>query len=133
MSTRSISWCCWPAGPFRIPLGFQLWCPKEQVRGYAPGYSYRTKLLLARDLVAEALADGLRCQSVTFDSWYTARPLTGYLDAQGITWYGAIAANHEIVWQGQRQRVDGLRRHVHDWRARRIDRLVAGADCYSLR
>jgi hypothetical protein len=45
-------------GPLRIPLGFRLWCPKECVTGYAPGYSYRTKLLLARDLVAEAWATG---------------------------------------------------------------------------
>lgn len=73
-------------GSLRIPLGFRLWCPKERVTGDAPGDSYRTKLLLARDLVAEALADGLRCQYVTFDSGYTTRPLTGYLDAQGITW-----------------------------------------------
>jgi len=122
---------CW--GPLRIPLGFRLWCPKECVTGYAPGYSYRTKLLLARDLIAEALADGLQCQYVTFDSWYTARPLTGYLEAQGITWYGAIAANHAIVLHGQRQRVDALGRHLHDWTARRIEHLVAGADLYSPR
>jgi hypothetical protein len=122
---------CW--GPVRIPLGFRLWCPKECVRGYAPGYSYRTKLLLARDLVAEARADGLCCQYVTFDSWYTARPLTCYLDAQAITWYGAIGANHEVVLQGQRQRVDALGRHLHDWTARRLDRTVAGADLYSPR
>lgn len=122
---------CW--GPLRIPLGFRLWCPKECVRGYAPGYSYRTKLLLGRDLVAEAVTDGLRCQYVTFDSWYTARPLTSYLDAQGITWYGALAANHEVILHGQRQRVDALGRHLHDWTARRIDHVVARADLYSPR
>jgi DDE superfamily endonuclease len=122
---------CW--GPLRIPLGFRLWCPKECVTGYAPGYSYRTKLLLARDLVAEAWDDGLRCQYVTFDSWYTARPVTSYLDALGITWYGAIGANHVIVLQGQRQRVDALGRQLHDWTARRIDRVVAGTDLYSPR
>ena len=122
---------CW--GPIRIALGFRLWCPKEQVRGYAPGYSYRTKLLLARDLVAEALADGLECQYVTFDSWYTARPVTGYLDAQGICWYGAIAANHTVVLQGQSQRVDALERRLHAWRARRLSKAVASADVYSPR
>jgi hypothetical protein len=122
---------CW--GPLRIPLGFRLWCPKECATGYAPGYSYRTKLLLARDLVAEAWGDGLRCQYVTFDSWYTARPVTSYLDALGITWYGAIGANHVVVVHGQRQRVDALGRQLHDWTARRIDRVVAGADIYSPR
>ena len=122
---------CW--GPLRIPLGFRLWCPKERVTGYAPGYSYRTKLLLARDLVAEALADGVQCRYVTFDSWYTARPLTGYLDAQEITWYGAIAANHEVVLHDQRQRVDALGRQLHDWTARRLELVVASADLYSPR
>ena len=122
---------CW--GPLRIPLGFRLWCPKECVTGYAPGYSYRTKLLLGRDLVAEALGDGLRCQYVTFDSWYTARPLTSYLEAQAITWYGALAANHEVVLHGQRQRVDALGRQLHDWTARRLNLVVAGADLYSPR
>lgn len=122
---------CW--GPIRIPLGFRLWCPKEQLTGYAPGYSYRTKLLLARDLVAEALADGLACQYVTFDSWYTARPLTGYLDAQDIRWYGAIAANHQVVLHGQTQRVDALARRLHPWQARRIGQAVASADVYSRR
>jgi DDE superfamily endonuclease len=120
-------------GPLRIPLGFRLWCPKERVTGYAPGYSYRTKLLLARDLIADALADGLRCQYVTFDSWYTTRPLTTYLDEQGITWYGAIAANHAVVFQNQRQRVDALKRHLHDWTARRVGLVVAGAEVYSPR
>jgi DDE superfamily endonuclease len=122
---------CW--GPLRIPLGFRLWCPKECVRGYAPGYSYRTKLLLARDLIAEAWDDGLRCQYVTFDAWYTARPVTSFLDAQGITWYGAIGANHVVVLHGQRLRVDALGRHMHDGTARRIDRVVAGADISSPR
>lgn len=122
---------CW--GPLRIPLGFRLWCPKECVRGYAPGYSYRTKLLLARDLIAEAWGDGLRCQYVTFDSWYTARPVTSYLDALGISWYGAIGANHVVVLHGQRQRVDALGRQLHDWTARRLDRVVAGAAIYSPR
>src|SRR5262249_53083391 len=86
-----LAWWGW----LRLPLGFRLWCPKEKAQGYAPGYSYRTKLLLARDLIAEALSDGLGCQYVTFDSWFTARPLTSYLEAQAITWYGALAANHE--------------------------------------
>jgi DDE superfamily endonuclease len=120
-------------GPLRIPLGFRLWCPKERVTGDAPGYSYRTKLLLARDLVADAWGDGLRCQYVTFDSWYTARPVTSYLDALGITWYGAIGANHAVVLHGRHQRVDALGRQLHDWTARRIDRVVAGADISSPR
>ena len=89
--------------------------------------------LLARDLIAEAWGDGLRCQYVTFDSWYTARPVTSYLDALGISWYGAIGANHVVVMQGQRLRVDALGRQLHDWTARRIDRVVAGADIYSPR
>ncbi len=118
---------CW--GALRIPLGFRLWCPKE----CSPKGAYRTKLLLARDLVAEALADGLQCQYVTFDSWYTSRPLTGYLDDRGLRWYGALAANHEVVWRDQRQRVDALGAQLHDWRARRIGKLVAGADLYSPR
>lgn len=120
-------------GPLRIPLGFRLWCPKACATGFAPGYSYRTKLLLARDLVADALADGLRCQYVTFDSWYTTRPLTTYLEEQGITWYGAIATNHVVVFQNQRQRVDALKRQLHDWTARRVGLVVAGADVYSPR
>jgi DDE superfamily endonuclease len=122
---------CW--GPVRLPLGFRLWCPKECGSGLAPGYSYRTKLLLARDLVADALADGLRCQYLTFDSWYTTRPLITYLEEQGIIWYGAIAANHAVVFQNQRQRVDALKRHLHDWTARRVGLVVAGAAVYSPR
>jgi DDE superfamily endonuclease len=118
---------CW--GRLRIPLGFRLWCPKE----CCPKGTYRTKLLLARDLVAEALADGLNCQYVTFDSWYTSRPLTAYLDVQGLHWYGALAANHEVVWHEQKMRVDALGQQLHDWRARRLGKLVAGADIYSPR
>ena len=117
----------------RIPLGFRLWCPKDQACGSAPGYSYRTKLLLARDLIAEAQAEGLGCKYVTFDSWFTARPLTGYLDAQGMTWYGAVAANHEVARHGVRQRVDALGRYLHDWRAQRIGHRVASTQLYSYR
>lgn len=122
---------CW--GWLRIPLGFRLWCPKQQAVGYAPGYSYRSKLLLGRDLIAEALSDGLNCQYVTFDSWFTARVLTSYLDGQGITWYGAVACNHEVALHGCRQRVDALGRQLHAWRAARIGHQVASAQLYSYR
>jgi hypothetical protein len=114
-------------GPLRIPLGFRLWCPKE----CAPPGLYRTKLDLAVDLVAEALADRLPCRYVAFDSWYTARPLTSYLDMHNLIWHGALAANHEVVFEGQRQRVDALGRGLHDWQARRIGYPVASGAIYS--
>ena len=116
---------CW--GPLRIPLGFRLWCPKEQTTKAC----YQTKLMLARDLVAEAVAARLSCHYVVFDSWYTTRVLTDYLDSQGLTWHGALAGNHEVVWEGQRQRVDGLGRRLHDWRAHGIGHYVASASVYS--
>ena len=114
-------------GPLRIPLGFRLWCPKE----CAMPQQYRTKLDLAVELVAEALAARVGCRYVTFDSWYTARPLTRYLEMHGLTWYGALAANHEVVWQGRRQRVDVLGRQLHDWQAHRIGYPVASGRIYS--
>jgi hypothetical protein len=114
-------------GALRIPLGFRLWCPKE----CAAPQQYRTKLDLAVDLVAEALGDRVACRFVVFDSWYTARPLTSYLDLHGLIWHGALAANHEVVWQGQRQRVDGLGRQLHDWYARRVGYPVASSAIYS--
>jgi len=116
-------------GPLRIPLGFRLWCPKE----CAPQQQYRTKLDLAVDLVGEAMGDRVSCRYVVFDSWYTARPLTSYLEMHGLIWHGAIAANHEVVWQGQQQRVDALGRHLHDWQARRIGYPVASGAIYSRR
>ena len=120
-----VLFACW--GPIRIPLGFRLWCPKEQTTKACS----QTKLLLARDLVAEALADRLRCQYVVFDSWYTTRVLTDYLEQQGLTWHGALAGNHDVVFQGQRQRVDSLGRALHDWMAHGIGHYVASASVYS--
>lgn len=114
-------------GALRIPLGFRLWCPKE----CAPPQQYRTKLDLAAELVAEALAARVGCRYVTFDSWYTARPLTSYLELHGLIWYGALAANHAIVWHGRQQRVDALGRQLHDWHARRIGYPVASGKIYS--
>jgi hypothetical protein len=114
-------------GPLRIPLGFRLWCPKE----CAPAQLYRTKLQLAVELVAEALAERVSCRYVVFDSWYTARPLTSYLEMQGLIWHGALGANHEVVWQRQHQRVDGLGRQLHDWHARQIGHAVASGLVYS--
>jgi DDE superfamily endonuclease len=100
-------------GALRIRLGFRLWCRKECA---LPG-RYRTKLDLAVELVACALACRLPCRYVAFDSWYTARPLTSYLDMYGLIWHGALAANHEVIWQGRRQRLDALGRQLHDWHA----------------
>jgi hypothetical protein len=116
---------CW--GPIRIPLGFRLWCPKEKARG---GH-YRTKLDLARTLIAEARASGLACQYVVFDSWYASGKLTRYLNQCGLIWHTALACNHMIVWQEQIQRVDALGRQIHDWYARRIALSVASASVYS--
>ena len=81
--------------------------------------------------MAEALAGRLRCQYVVFDSWYTTRVLTDYLESQGLTWHGALAGNHEVVFEGQRQRVDGLGRALHDWMAHGIGHYVASASLYS--
>jgi len=114
-------------GALRIPLGFRLWCPKE----CAEPQQYRTKLDLAVELVGEALASRVACRYVAFDSWYTARPLTRYLDVQGLLWHGAMAANQEVVWQGRHQRVDQLGRQLHDWQAHRIGYPVASATLYS--
>ncbi len=116
---------CW--GPIRIPLGFRLWCPKEQTTKDC----YQTKLMLARDLVAEALADRLPCQYVVFDSWYTTRTLTDYLDSQGLIWHGALARNHRVVFQGQPHEVRALGRQLHDWMAHGIGHYVASASVYS--
>jgi len=79
------------------------------------------------------MGDRVSCRYVVFDSWYTARPLTSYLEMHGLIWHGAIAANHEVVWQGQQQRVDALGRHLHDWQARRIGYPVASGAIYSRR
>lgn len=114
-------------GALRIPLGFRLWCPKE----CAKPQQYRTKLDLAVELVGEALASRVACRYVTFDSWYTARSLTRYLDTQGLIWHGAMAANHEVVWHGRHQRVDLLGRQLHDWQSHRIGYPVASATIYS--
>jgi hypothetical protein len=114
-------------GPVRIPLGFRLWCPKEQTTKAC----YQTKLMLARDLIAEALADRLRCQYIVFDSWYTTGVLTDYLASQGLTWHGALASNHQVVFQGQRQAVGTLGRQMHDWMAHGIGYWVASASVYS--
>ena len=120
-----VLFACW--GSLRIPLGFRLWCPKEQTTKAC----YQTKLMLARDLVAEVLADRLRCQYVVFDSWYTTRVLTDYLESQGLTWHGALASNHLVVFQDQPQAVGTLGRQLHDWRAHGIGHYVASASVYS--
>jgi Transposase DDE domain len=90
-------------------------------------------LELAVELAAEALADRVSCRYVAFDSWYTARRLTSYLEQHNLIWYGAVAANHEVVRQGQRQRVDALGRQLHDWFAHQIGCPVASGSIYSPR
>jgi hypothetical protein len=120
-----VLFACW--GSIRIPLGFRLWCPKEQ----STKATYQTKLMLARDLVAEALADRLRCQYVVFDSWYTTRVLTSYLESQGLIWHGALASNHQVVVHDQLQEVGDLGRQLHDWMAHGIGHYVASARVYS--
>jgi hypothetical protein len=45
----------------------------------------------------------------------------------------AIAANHVVVLQGRRQRVDALKRQLHDWTARCVGLMVAGVGAYSPR
>ena len=112
---------CW--GPVRIPLGFRLWCPKEKAR-YG---RYRTKLDLARTLIAEARASGLICEYVVFDSWYASGKLTHYLNRCGLIWHSSLECNHMIVFSQHVSRVDGLGRQIHDWYARRIGLSVASA------
>ena len=94
-------WCCWP---FKIPVAFRLWRPKERCR---PG-RYRTKHQLAQAMIIEMLTAGLPFTYLTFDIWYNARWLTKFLDHCGIIWVSQLKCNAHIVYRNRKMRVDAL-------------------------
>ena len=94
-------WCCWP---FKIPVAFRLWRPKERCR---PG-RYRTKHQLAQAMIIEMLTAGLPFTYLTFDIWYNARWLTKFLDHCGIIWVSQLKCNANVVYRNRKMRVDAL-------------------------
>jgi hypothetical protein len=98
-----LSWCS-EDGAWRIPVAFRLWRPKRSV-GKA---DYRTKLELAEQMLKEAVAAGLTCEYIVFDTHYTAGWFTKTLGRLGLTWVGTLDPRTIVVWQGKRQSVRGL-------------------------
>lgn len=94
-------WCC---SPFKIPVAFRLWRPKERCR---PG-RYRTKHQLAQAMIIEMLTVGLPFTYLTFDIWYNARWLTKFLDHCGVIWVSQLKCNANVVYRNRKMRVDAL-------------------------
>ena len=105
-------WCS-SDGHWRIPVGFRLWRPKRS----CAKHHYRTKLQLAEQMLEEAIAWGLKCQYIVFDTLYTAGWLTKTIGRLGLIWMGTLNPRTTVVWRGKRQPVSELAKKLHlKWR-----------------
>ena len=106
-----VLWCCWP---FKIPVDFRLWRPKDK----CSTKHYRTKLELAKAMVVEILNTGLPFLFIAFDSWYNARWFTRFLSNCHVIWVSQLPCNAKVVYRNKKRAVSELVKIVKlKWRS----------------
>ena len=96
-----VLWCCWP---FKIPVAFRLWRPKDK----SSTKHYRTKLELAKAMVVEILNAGVPFLFIAFDSWYNARWFTRLLSNCNVVWVSQLPCNSKVVYRNKKRSVSEL-------------------------
>lgn len=63
---------------------------------------FKTKIEIAIDLANEAVNMGMPANTFVFDSWYTCKDMTGFVESIGRSYIGACKSNLLVRWEGNR-------------------------------
>lgn len=75
----------------RYPLRFDLYRTEEDCKKSTE--KFRTKIVIAKELVSYAIQNGVPFQGVIFDSWYFSKELADFIEKQGKDWFSIAKSN----------------------------------------
>lgn len=78
---------------------------KPVVKKTSAKKSSTTKLTLAADMIAQAIASGIPARMVTFDLWYTAVSFLEKMAALNLIFVAPLKKNRIVLYQGKRKKV----------------------------
>ena len=81
------------------PLDFRLYLKKDLCE--KKGIPFKSKIVLARELIGYALSLGLHIQGVLFDSWYGAKELIRLLRDSSLAWVTRLKSDRNIKIRGE--------------------------------
>jgi hypothetical protein len=73
---------------------------------------FRTKLVMAAELVDKAVARQLPFETVLFDAWFLDKTLIGHIENKGKAWIGECRSNRIVFVGGDRLHVADLRQRL---------------------
>ena len=78
---------------------------------------FKTKIQLAQELLAQALALGMPAQTIVFDAWYLCEEMVSFITSQSRMYIGACKSNLLIRWEGNRYiSLDDYVKKISVWR-----------------
>lgn len=83
------------AGKLSIPIDFELY---QRNQGQD---DFKTKIEIAKELVAKALAYGFGFDTVVMDTWYFNNDLTGTIECMSKDWVSGCKINRVILFDGK--------------------------------
>ena len=73
---------------------------------------FRTKLVMAAELVDKAVDRQLPFATVLFDAWFLDKTLIGHIESKGKAWIGECRSNRIVFVGGERLHVSDLRQRL---------------------
>lgn len=80
------------------PLTLEMYIKEDLVPDKS---QFKTKHLIAQELVNWALSKGLNFQGILFDSWYLNKDFVALIEENGKSWVSRIKSDRLISWQGK--------------------------------
>lgn len=93
-------------GNIQFPAGWRRYEREEKAE------DFRTKIELAKDLVTEAVNQGIPFDDLIIDSWYFADEVVHHAESHGKGWVAACKSNRSIKIAGRWTRVGTWAKHI---------------------
>jgi hypothetical protein len=94
------------------PIDFRQYYKKGSQE--AEEHGFRTKIVLACELVDDAIEKGCPAHTFVFDRWYLCKTLTDHIKSHGRNWIGAVKSNRVIHYKGKQMSIGNFARSLEE-------------------
>jgi SRSO17 transposase len=86
----------------QYPLDFLLYVKEKELTKQNLSKPFKSKITLARELVATAEKRDIPARLYAFDSWYFSKELTDHIESYGKDWISIAKLNRVVLWNGNK-------------------------------
>lgn len=92
----------------RYPINLQPYRPSDEFIDGKDNPKFKTKIQLAKKLIADALIKNISFSHIVMDTWYFAANMVKFIDIKGLFWISEADINRLISYRGKWARADEL-------------------------